>query len=91
MVVLFIVENTANPQARIDLVKHTLGARLMDKIDSNFDIYVGTSEDLLNLLDYKIGISLKNQIDENDAIFNAMAEHGFSVALGEKLKTPLIM
>lgn len=86
VVVLFIVENTANPQARIDLVKHTLGARLMDKIDSNFDIYVGTSEDLLNLLDYKIGISLKNQIDENDAIFNAMAEHGFSVALGEKLK-----
>ncbi len=57
IVVLFVIENTANPQARIDLVKHTLGgARLMDKVDSNFEIYVGTKEDMLGILDEKIEV-----------------------------------
>ena len=86
VVVLFVIENTANPQARIDLIKHTLGARLMDKIDSNFDIFIGTSEQILNFLDYEIGISTGKRKDKNDEIFNAIAKHGFSVALGEKLK-----
>lgn len=86
VVVLFIVENTANPQARIDLIKHTLGARLMDKVDSNFDIYIGTCEEMLGLLDYSIDVSNGKIKNESDEIFNAMANHGFSVALGEKLK-----
>lgn len=86
IVVLFIVENTANPQARIDLVKHTLGARLMDKIDSNFEIYVGTKEDMLSILDEKIEVINGKKKDFNDEIFTTMAKHGFSVALGEKLK-----
>lgn len=86
IVVLFIIENTANPQARIDLVKHTLGARLMDKIDSNFEIYVGTKEDMLGIIDEKIEVINGKKKDFNDEIFTAMANHGFSVALGEKLK-----
>ena len=86
IVVLFVIENTANPQARIDLVKHTLGARLMDKIDSNFEIYVGTKEDMLSILDEKIEVINGKKKDFNDEIFSAMANHGFSVALGEKLK-----
>lgn len=86
IVVLFVIENTANPQARIDLVRHTLEARLMDKIDLNFDVYIDTKENLLKMLRYKIQVANRERIDRNDDIFNAMAKHGFSVALGEKLK-----
>lgn len=86
VVVLFIVENTAKPQARVDLVKHTLGARLMDKIDSNFDIHVGTGEQILELLDYEIGKSRKKIKDELDKVSDIMKRQGFSMASGEKLR-----
>jgi hypothetical protein len=86
VVVLFIVENTANPQARIDLIKHTLDGRLMDKIDNNFEIYVGTSEDLLGLLSRFINSSNGNIKNISDEIFNTLANQGFSVGLGENLK-----
>lgn len=86
VVVLFVVENTANPQARIDLIKHTLSSRLMDKIDLNFDIFVGTSNQLLDFLDYEIKVSMGQEKNEKDEILNAFEKHGFSVTLGEKLK-----
>lgn len=86
IVVLFVIENTANPQARIDLVNHTLGARLMDKIDSNFEVYVNTKENILKILEEKIKVTNKTMQNETDKIFNIMANHGFSIALGENLK-----
>lgn len=58
----------------------------MDKVDLNFDIYIDTKENLLELLKYKIEVANRKRVDKNDEIFNAMAKHGFSVALGEKLK-----
>lgn len=87
IIVLFIIENTANPLARIELVKHTVGERLMDKLDSNFEIYVNTKENIMKLINDKIGIAKKQKMDENDEIFKAIASQGFSVALAEKLKT----
>lgn len=85
VVVLFITENTANPQARVDLVKHTLGARLMDKVDINFDIHIGTTEDILKFLDYQIKKS-KNKIKSiEDKIVDELSNNGFSVVPGEQL------
>lgn len=86
IVVLFVVENTAKPQARIDLIKHTMGARLMDELNSDFEIYVDTKENLINLLADKIESMRGRKRSENDEIFKAFAEKGFSVALGENLK-----
>lgn len=86
IIVLFIVENTMNPQSRIDLVRHTLGERLMDRIDSNFEVYVDTMDGIMNILEDKIGIAKGLKLDENDDIFRSIANQGFSVAMGEKLK-----
>lgn len=86
IVVLFVIENTAKPQARIDLIKHTMGARLMDQMDSNFEVYVNTKEGILELLEEKIDALRGKKRSENDNIFKIMAEKGFSVALGENLK-----
>lgn len=86
IVVFFIIENTANPQTRIDLVKRTLSERLMDKIDANFEVYINTKENILKIIEDKINAIDKKTLSENDKIFNAFANHGFSVALGEKLR-----
>lgn len=50
IVMLFIVSGTTKLQQRIDLVKHTIYERLLDAIDKEFDIYVGTQDDLLSVL-----------------------------------------
>lgn len=86
IVVLFVTENTKNPQARIDLVKHTLGSRLMDKLDDNFDIVVNVKEKLLDYLEERVDEVRRVKRRETDDIFKAFAEKGFSVALGESLK-----
>lgn len=85
--VLFVIENTTNPEARINLVKHTLEARLMDRVDSDFEVYVNTKEEILKMLDEKINIAKKVITDDNDEIFNVMTKHNFSVALGESLRS----
>ena len=84
IVVLFIVENTASPQARIDLVKHTLGERLMDKISNNFEVFIGSKNELLDILEERIKSSTSGDIVDN-TILKAVAKQGFSVAFGEEL------
>lgn len=85
IIVLFVIENTKNPNIRIELVKHTIGERIMDKIDNNFEIYVDTKENLLELVDEKIRVSKGIMKDNTDEIFKSFAMHGFSVAYGELL------
>lgn len=84
IVVFFIVDNTASPQARIDLVKHTLGERLMDKISNNFEVFIGEREDILDILEEKIKASNDGDTIDN-TILKTVARQGFSVAFGEKL------
>lgn len=86
IIVFFIVESTANPQSRIDLIKHTLGERLMDKVDVNFEIYVGTSEELLGVLNRLINLSRGEIKSVSDEVFETLASHGFAVGLGENLR-----
>lgn len=87
IVVLFIIENTAQPQARIDLIKKTLGDRLMDKIDKNFDIIIDSKENLINYLYEKINYIHQDIKSETDTIMHEFAREGFSVALGDGLST----
>lgn len=89
IVVLFIVENTANPKARIDLIKHTISERLLDQLNANFEIYVNTKEEILNLLDHRINTVKKNKIDDIDEIFRTLARQGFTISFGEHLRKVL--
>lgn len=50
IIMLFIVDNTNNPQARKELVRYTAIESLLDQFGSKFDIYVGTRDELLDLL-----------------------------------------
>jgi hypothetical protein len=53
-------------------------------IGPNFEIYIDTKENILKLLKNKIDVLTKNKDDEGDEILRAMANYGFSVALGER-------
>lgn len=54
IVVLFIVDGTERLQERIDLIKFTIYERLLDVLDSEFEIFVGTSEELLELMKVRL-------------------------------------
>lgn len=86
IVVLFVIENTARPQARIDLVKHTLGARLMDKLDPDFEIYINTKDEILDFLEKRVRLTRKEKRRENDDILESLSHHEFSVVPGEELR-----
>jgi hypothetical protein len=88
IVVLFIVDGTEKLQQRINLVKHTIYERLLDSLDSEFEIYIGTSEQLLSLLEKRLlpiskGI-VPNPIKLVKEVFERV--HGFKMVEGENFK-----
>ncbi|MDF2879499.1 MAG: hypothetical protein K0R54_56 [Clostridiaceae bacterium] len=99
IVVLFIVEGALKDNDRedeqikqkianrVELIKYTIYERLLDKIDSDFDVYVGSKEQILKLLHAKIVPLLKSNYELNDKIKKVLeTKHGFTLAHGEALK-----
>lgn len=88
IVVLFIVDGTEMLQKRIDLIKHTIYERLLETMDSEFEIYVGTSDQLLNLLERRL-LPISKGITPNPIkLVREVLEkvHGFQVIEGYKVK-----
>lgn len=87
IVVLFIVEGTSRIKERIDLVKYTIYERLLDVLDSDFEIYVGTSEDLLSLMKNRLVPACFNEDPYTSRIKNSLQEkHQFYVSDGESVR-----
>lgn len=59
VVVLFILENVTDIEQRKDLVKLTAYEELLDLLDDNFDIYVGTRDTIIQCLSKKLLITSK--------------------------------
>lgn len=84
---LFIVANTAQIKERIDLVKYTIYERLLDVLDSEFEIYVGSSNNLLLLLERRLIPSCKGEDPYSAKIKKLLQEkHNFIVTEGEHLQ-----
>lgn len=88
IVVLFIIGGTNKVKQRTDLVKKTIYDRLLDVIDSEFEIYVGTSEQLLELLEKRLLPMSKGEIPPStqkviDVLTNV---HHFNLYYGESVK-----
>lgn len=103
IIVLFIIENAIRhadkSQAileekikdRIATVKFTIYERILDLISDDFDIYVGTKEELLNFIKNKFIPSSRQQYKITNRIKKALEEkHGFAVAPGEKFKNQFV-
>lgn len=90
IVVLFIIENTTNIQNRKNIVKSTASKILLDVFDENFDIIVGTKEELLKKV---FNILIPDLYGENIRAKHIKEllskKHGFDFANGLDLKDKL--
>ncbi|MFF2531569.1 replication-relaxation family protein [Brevibacillus sp. NPDC058079] len=87
IVVLFIVEGTSRIKERIDLIKYTIYERLLDVLDSEFEIYVGTSADLRSLLSNRLIPACKEEDPYTTKIKKVLEDkHGFHVSDGEQVR-----
>jgi len=87
IILLFIVKESPKSQERIDLVKYTIYERLLDKLDSEFEIYVGTPQNLLHLLEKRIIPACQGKDPYKLRLKQLLEQiHGFSVAEGEGIK-----
>lgn len=87
IVVLFVIEGTTKIDSRIDLVKHTINEGLLDKMDSNFEIYVDTKDNLLKMLETKYISTSKNSNTILDRAKPILEEkYSFQVTNGEQIK-----
>lgn len=90
IVVLFIIENATNIEKRKDIVRLTASQILLDIFDSEFDIYIGTSEELMTLVFDKLIPNVQQSNWRQEVIKNKLLEKfGFNVANGDRLKKVL--
>lgn len=87
IVVLFIVDGTERIQQRIDLVKFTIYERLLDVLDSEFEIYVGTKDELLHILKKRLIPACMGNDPHGELIKRVLElKHGFHITNGEQIK-----
>ncbi len=89
VIVLFVIENTNNPQNRIDLVKHTVFENIIDMFDSHFEMYIETRENLLKIIKNKIIPSIRDEYEKKHIMKKAFLDNGFKVTDGELIKSYL--
>ncbi|MBP1308759.1 hypothetical protein JOD82_001779 [Paenibacillus sp. 1182] len=78
IIVLFIVEGTSKIKERINLIKYTIYERLLDVLDDEFEIFVGTREDLLCLMKERLIPACKESDPYTAKIKHVLEEkHGF--------------
>lgn len=86
IIVLFVCEGTAQIKERSDLVKYTIYERIVDSFDSNFEIYVGSKDELLELLHTKLIPTLKGENPQLSEIKKTLiVKEGFQVSNGNAL------
>ena len=88
--VLFIIENTNNIENRKNIVKLTANEILLDLIDSDFEIIVGSKDEiLLKLFNHIIPDMLKNNYYTKILKEILSSKHNFNISDGVKLKKQL--
>jgi|GEM_PF-5401142 len=91
IIVLFILNNSEKIQERKDLIRYTITERILDLIDDNFEIYIGTQEEILNVIFKKIiPHSIGKDIILNEIKNILEVNHFFNVDDGSIIKNFLI-
>lgn len=86
IVVFFICENVTRTEARVSLVKHTIYESLLDKIDADFDIYVGSKEELLDfLINTLIPGFTRSDLSRKRIEQSLTLKHQFTMSDGERV------
>lgn len=76
IIVLFIIENTPNIEKRKDLVRYSIYEEILDLVGKDFDIYVGSKEEILNLLKNKfLPKEQSSDLDTKYDILSLLSSH----------------
>ena len=87
IIVLFIIENSKDLEKRKQLVKLTATEMLLDKLDGQyFDLYVGSSKELLSLVFNDILPSFECRSSNQNSLLSVFAKEDFLVSHGYNIK-----
>lgn len=90
IVVLFIIENATNIEKRKDLVRRSCSDILLDIFDSEFDIYIGTKDELMKLVfENLIPNALNSNWKQQEIKSILWQQFGFGATNGIKYKEQL--
>ena len=90
IIVLFIIENTSNIENRKNIVRMTASEILLDIIDGDFEIIVGTKEELLRKIFNNLIPNILQTNYKVETLKNILTtKHEFSIADGTNLKSKL--
>lgn len=87
IIVLFIIENSKDLEKRKNLVKLTSSQILLDKLDSQyFDLYVGSSKELLNIIFNDILPSFECRSLNQNNLLSIFTKEDFFISHGYNIK-----
>ncbi|MEI3912095.1 MULTISPECIES: replication-relaxation family protein [Bacillus] len=90
IIVLFLIDNTEKVESRKDLVRFTAVDSLLDGFDNEFELYIGTTKELLELMCNKLIPNLQHSNWRQEEVLRIIHEkHGFHFSNGEKLRKAL--
>lgn len=87
IVVLFITQTNKNLDARKDIVRYTASQAIIDVFGEEFDMHIGSREELLKLVFEELIPDMVQQNDTKAKVLRLLHQyHGFSIAQGERLR-----
>lgn len=87
IIVLFIIENSKDLEKRKNLIKLTASQILLDKFDSQyFDLYIGSSKELLNIIFNDILPSFECRSLNQNNLLSVFTKEDFLVSHGYNIK-----
>lgn len=90
IIVLFIIENTSNLTNRKNIVKSSVNEIILDTLNENFEIIIGSKNEILLRLYNDIIPSVLQQNKKTDELKNTlMNKHNFNISGANLLKSSL--
>lgn len=87
IILLFILPDTSNLDERKDTIMHSISDRLLDIIGENFEIYIGTKNELIDMIINKVLPSIQGINSFNNTVEKLLeVNHGFITESGETIK-----
>lgn len=90
IIVLFIIENVKNEKVtekRKDMIRYTASKALLDIFDGDFDIYIGTNDELMSLVFNKLIPNVEQSNERQEILQTKLLEKfNFTVNNGDRIK-----
>lgn len=90
IVVLFLIDGTNSVENRKDIVRHSISNIILDVLDSDFEIFIGTRNEILNLMFQQFIPKILQSCFEMEKIKTLLSNKEFHVSNGDVLKKHLL-